>query len=310
MFSKLMLAAAAAGLLMSASVSADAQSYKDTIKELRVGLIGGENASDLMTRNEGYRQLLEQELGIPVKLYPATDYAGIMQAIGAGQVEMAAFGASGFAGAYLDCNACIEPLVVPKEDDGSTFYYSVMITRADSGINTVEEAKGHSLAFADPNSTSGYLIPNATMKANGMDPEAYFSKVGFAGGHEQGVLAVLNKQYDLAVTWTSGQGEMSEGYTRGNLRAMVDKGLLKMSDIKILWQSGKIPNGPTAVRTDLPADLKEKLLSILLELPEKHPDIYESIERGSGAGYARADMDLYKDIIDLRKAEAAGGRKS
>ncbi|MGV6871683.1 phosphonate ABC transporter substrate-binding protein [Pseudochelatococcus sp. B33] len=310
MLRKLMLAAAAATLALAAPVAAGAQSYKDTVKELRVGLIGGENASDLLTRNEAYRKLLESELGIPVKLFPATDYAGIMQAIGAGQVEIAAFGASGFAGAYLDCNKCIEPLVVAEEDDGSTFYYSVAVARADSGINSLDDAKGKSLAFADPNSTSGYLIPNATLKAEGNDPEQYFSRVGFAGGHEQGVLAVLNKQYDVAVTWTSGQGDIKEGYSRGNLRAMVDKNLLNMDDIKIIWQSGKIPNGPWAVRTDLPADLKEKLLQIHLDLPAQHPDIYQDIERGTGKGYARATIELYEDIIKLRQAEASGGRKS
>ena len=37
---------------------------------------------------------------------------------------------------------------------------------------------------------------------------------------------------------------MSEGYTRGNLRSMVAKHMLKMSDIRIIWQSGKIRNGP------------------------------------------------------------------
>lgn len=307
MLRKLMLAAAA---VIALSAPAVAQGYKDSVKELRVGLIGGENATDLLTRNEGYRKLLETELGIPVKLFPATDYAGIMQAIGAGQVELASFGASGFAGAYLDCNKCIEPLVVPEENDGSTFYYSVAVTLADSGIKSLEEAKGKTLAFADPNSTSGYLIPNATLKAEGKDPEKFFSKVGFAGGHEQGVLAVLNKQYDVAVTWTSGQGEKSEGYSRGNLRAMVDKDLLKMSDVAIIWQSGKIPNGPVTVRSDLPADLKEKLLQIHLDMPQKNPEIYKSIERGSGKGYAKATVELYEDIIKLRQAEATGGRKS
>ena len=128
-----------------------------------------------------------------------------------------------------------------------------------SGIKTLEDMKGHSLAWADPNSTSGYLIPSATLKAKGikLDDGAYFSKTGFSGGHEQGVVAVLNKQYDGAVTWTSGQGEKSEGYTRGNLRSMVDKKMLKMSDVNIIWQSGKIPNGPWAVRIALPAELKK-----------------------------------------------------
>ena len=201
-------------------------------------------------------------------------------------------------------------MVVPTEKDGSTYYYSVMVVRADSGIKSLDDMKGHSLAFADPNSTSGYLIPSATLKAKGIKLEdgVYFSKTGFAGGHEQGVVAVLNKQYDAAVTWTSGQGEKSEGYTRGNIRSMVDKGMLKMSDIDIIWQSGKIPNGPWTVRTALPDDLKKAFTAFMLDLPKSHRPIYDDVEMGSGVGYAPATMELYHDIIELRLAEQRANR--
>ena len=245
----------------------------------------------------------------PVNLFPAADYAGVMQGIAAGQLEMAGFGASGFAGAWLDCK-CIEPIVVPQESDGSTYYYSVMVVLAGSGIRTIDDMKGRSLAWADPNSTSGYLIPSATLKAKGikLDDGAYFSRTGFSGGHEQGVVAVLNRQYDAAVTWTSGQGEKSEGYTRGNLRSMVDKQMLKMSDINVIWQSGKIPNGPWAVRIALPAELKAAVTDFMLDLPKSHKDVYDDVERGSGIGYAPATMELYHDIIELRLAEQRANR--
>jgi phosphonate transport system substrate-binding protein len=232
-----------------------------------------------------------------------------MQGIAAGQLEAAEFGASGFAGAWLDCK-CIEPVVVPQEKDGSTYYYSVMVVRADSGIKTLADMKGHSLAWADPNSTTGYLIPGATLKTKGIDLKdgGYFTRTGFSGGHEQGVVAVLNKQYDAAVTWTSGQGDMAEGYTRGNLRSMVDRTMLKMSDIGIIWQSGKIPNSPWAVRTALADAMKTSFTDFLLDLPTSHRAVYDDVEKGSGVGYVKADMELYRDIIDLRLAERSANR--
>src|SRR5271163_2394062 len=240
-----MLRRTLAGLALAALVtpglgrSAEAQDWKATIKQFRIGILGGENTQDRLKSYDGFQKLLEAKLGVPVKLFPSADYAGVMQGIASGQLEAAEFGASGFAGAWLDCK-CVEPVVVPTEKDGSTYYYSVMVVRAGSGIKSLEDMKGHSLAWADPNSTSGYLIPSATLKTKGikLDDGAYFSRTGFSGGHEQGVVAVLNRQYDAAVTWTSGQGEMSEGYTRGNLRSMVDKKMLKMSDVRIIWQSG------------------------------------------------------------------------
>ena len=279
------------------------------LTEFRIGILGGENTQDRLARYDVFQKLLSDHLRMPVKLFPAADYAGVMQGIAAGQLEAAEFGASGFAGAWLDCK-CIEPVVVPQEKDGSTYYYSVMVVRADSGIKTLAEMKGRSLAWADPNSTSGYLIPSATLKTKGINlaDGAYFSKTGFSGGHEQGVVAVLNKQYDAAVTWTSGQGEMEEGYTRGNLRSMVDRKMLKMSDVRIIWQSGKIPNGPWAVRTALPADLKKSFADFLLDLPKSNRKVYDDVEQGSGVGYAPATMELYQDIVDLRLAERGANR--
>jgi phosphonate transport system substrate-binding protein len=310
MLRRTLIALAPAILLpCGASLPARAQDWKATITEFRVGILGGENTQDRLKSYDGFQKLLQVRLGVPVKLFPSADYAGVMQGIAAGQLEAAEFGASGFAGTWLDCH-CVEPVIVPQEKDGSTFYYSVMVTRKDSGINSLEEMKGHSLAFADPNSTSGYLIPSASLKTHGieLDDGKYFSRTGFAGGHEQGVVAMLNKQYDACVTWTSGQGEKSEGYSRGNLRSMVDRGMLKMSDVNIIWQSGKIPNGPWAMRSALPASLKKDFAVFMLDLPKSHRDVYDAVEAGAGVGYVPATMDLYKDIIDLREAERRGNR--
>ena len=301
--------AAIAGLSIGLPSASRADSWKDRVKEFRVGLLGGENTSDRLKKYDGFQHLLQEKLGVPVKLFPAADYAGVMQAMAAGQVDATEFSPSAFAGTWLDCK-CIEPVVVPLEADGSVYYVAAMLTRKDSGITSIEQMKGHSLAFADPNSASGYLIPSATMKARGIDlaDGKYFSRTGFAGGHEQGVIAMLNHQYDACVTWTSGQGDIAQGYTRGNLRSMVDKGMLKMSDVNIIWQSGKIPNGPGAVRAALPADLKQAFADVMLSLPGEYRDVYNAIEAGTGVGYVAATMDLYKDIIDLRQAEKRGGR--
>jgi phosphonate transport system substrate-binding protein len=288
---------------------ARAQAWKSSVKEFRVGLSGGENTQDRLVRFGGFRSLLEQTLGVPVTLFPSADYAGVMQGLAAGQLDAAALGASAFAGTWLDCK-CVEPVAVPQDVDGTTYYYSVMVTRADSGITSIEQMKGRSLAFADPNSTSGYLIPSATLKTRGIDlvDGAYFSRTGFAGGHEQAVVAVLNKQFDAGVTWTSGQGDKSAGYSRGNLRTMVDRGLLKMSDIAIIWQSGKIPNGLWTIRAALPDDLKQEFRAFMLDLAKSHHDIFDDIAHGEGIGFVPATMDLYRDIIDLREAERRANR--
>ena len=171
--------------------------------------------------------------------------------------------------------------------------------------------KGHSLAFTDPNSASGYLIPSATLRAKGIDlaDGKFFSHTGFSGGHEQGVVAVLNRQYDACVVWSSGQGDEAAGYTRGVLRSMVDKGMLKMADVKMIWTSDKVPNGPWTVRSALPPGLKQAFHDFMRDLPLSHKDIYDSVEQGTGVGYQDATLEIYQGMIALREAERSANRR-
>lgn len=295
----------------TAMPAAGDRAWKAQVPQLRIGLLGGENETDRLGRFGAYRQLLEDTFKVPVRLFPASDYAGVLQAFSAGQIEMASLGSSGYAGAWLDTNGGIEPLVVPEENDGSVAYVSVMVTRTDSGITNLEQMRGKTLAWADPNSTSGYLIPRFALRRAGINPESgpYFSRTGFAGGHEQAVVAVLQRQYDAAVTWASGQGDVAQGYSRGNLRAMVEKGMLNMSDLRILWTSDPIPNGPLAARTALPAAFKEDMKLFHLALPKTHPEIYQQVERGGGTGYREATHAMFQMIVDLRREEAAERRR-
>ena len=289
---------------------ARAQDWKDQVKEFRIGLLGGENTQDRLKRYDAFQKLLQEKLGIPVKLYPAADYAGVMQGFAAGQIDATEFSPAAFAGTWLDCH-CVEPVVVPREKDGSIYYMAVMVVRKDSGITSLDQMKGHSLAFTDPNSASGYLIPSATLRAKGIDlaDGKYFSRVGFSGGHEQGMIAVLNRQYDACVVWTSGLGDEATGFSRGVPRSMVDKGMLKMADINIIWRSAKVPNGPWTVRSALPAGLKLAFRDFMRALPDAHRDIYDSVEQGSGVGYQDATLDTYKEMIEMREAERRANRR-
>jgi phosphonate transport system substrate-binding protein len=86
MYRRTLVRLAGAGLLSAASLAARAQDWKEQVKELRIGLLGGENTSSRLARYDRFQHLLQEKLGLPVKLYPAADYAGVMQAMGAGQL--------------------------------------------------------------------------------------------------------------------------------------------------------------------------------------------------------------------------------
>lgn len=279
------------------------------VPQIRIGVLGGENESDRLGRYDGYRALFEATFGVPCRLFFSSDYSGVQQAFAARTLELSNMSPAAYAGVWMDTNGGVEPILVTRERDGSTSYIAVMYVRADSGITAIEGLRGKAMAWADPNSASGYLIPRAELRAAGINPETFFGRTGFAGGHEQAVVAVLQRQYDAGVTWTSGQGEAREGYTRGNLRAMVDKGLLNMADLRILWRSRPIQNGPVVVRTDLPAAFKQDMVNFHLALPTAHPDIHRAVERGSAVGWSPTKHEDYAVFVDMRRAEAAERRR-
>lgn len=281
------------------------------VPTIRVGLMGGENEADRLARFGALSRLLEETFRVPVRMMPASDYAGVMQALSARQIEFAGLGPSIYAAAWLDTNGGVAPILTPVQIDGSTSYVSVMITRADSGITNLEQMRGRSLAWADPNSASGFLIPRFELRrANiGVESGQYFGRTGFGGGHEQAVVALLQRQYDAAVTWASGIGEISEGFSRGNLRAMVEKGMLRMSDIRIIWQSRPIQNGPIAMRTDVPPEFREDITRFYLALPRAHPAVFEQIARGTGAGFREVRHEDYEVFVEMRREEGAARRR-
>jgi len=118
----------------------------------------------------------------------------------------------------------------------------------------------------------------------------------------------MQKQYDGAVTWASGVGNESEGFTRGNLHEMVAKKMLTMNDLVIIWKSKPILNGPLMVRKELPQAFKDDITIFQLALPTAYPAIYTQVERGGGKGYQKVKHADFQVFIDLRKEEAAQRR--
>lgn len=278
---------------------------------VRIGLLGGENDADRLQRVDGYKKLIETTFQVPTKLLMASDYAGVIQAFAAGQVDLSYMSPASYAAAWLESKGNIVPLTTSQEKDGGISYVAVAYVRADSGITSLDQLKGKSLAWADPNSASGYLIPRSEFRAMGIDPESgkYFGRTGFGGGHEQAVVAVINKQYDAGVTWASGIGDVNEGYTRGALRIMVEKKLLDMHDLRIIWKSRPIVNGPLAVRGDTPDAFKADMLALHRAIPRTNPDIFHAMDMGSSTDWVPVTHADYQVFVDMLQAEAAQRRK-
>lgn len=294
----------AATALLALAVNAGAAD----LKEFRVGILGGENEADRMRNFQCLVEEMPKAIGVEkVSLFPAADYDGVIQGLLGGTLDFAELGASGYAKTYLAKADAVDPVLTTVQTDGSMGYYSVMVARKDSGMTKVTDMKGKKLGFADPDSTSGYLVPTVTLpEAVGAPVKEFFGSTGFGGGHENLVLEVLKGTFDAGTTWASGVGAFKDGYTSGNLRKMVEKGEVNMDDLVQLWQSPLIPNGPLVVRHSLTDDMKAKVKKFFVDLPKTDPKCFAAVEGGDFKGYAEVNVDFYKPIIDARKAAIGG----
>ncbi len=154
------------GLAIAAILSVDDDSrsqasadWREKYKVIKIGSVTVENQAATVTRYKPFADYMEKKLGVKVEVFTASDYAGIVQALSAGQIHLGRMGGAAYAAGYIDSKGGIEPLVMNVEPNGGKGYHSVLIVRSDSPYKSIDDLKGKSLAWADPNSTSGLSRP-------------------------------------------------------------------------------------------------------------------------------------------------------
>lgn len=284
-----------AALLGSAgAVSAQpARPWRAQFPTVGFGILSVESQGATVTRFNEFPAYFRSRLGVECRIFQATDYAGVVQALTGGQIPMARLGPASYASAWIDSNGAVEPLVTWYAPTGQAGYYSVLIVRADSPFQRIEDLRGRTLAWADPNSTSGYLVPLAALRSQNLDPARFFSRTVFSGGHEQSVLGVLNGNFDAAFTWTADDDAF------GQLRMMIDRGVLQRDRIRVILQSPLIPNPPICVRKDLPAEMKADLTNFFLAMAQDNMAMAEAVAAGRTTGFLRATEEMYRPIVDV-----------
>jgi len=295
--------AAAAAMLSTAAV---AGSHSSGISEFRIGILGGENASDRLRSNACLQEKTEALLGVPTKMYAPADYNGVIEGLLGGNLDMAWLGASAYAKVYLTNPDAVEPVLTKINADGSFGYFSIGFARIDHNIGTLAEMKGKKFGFGDPNSTSGYLIPSIEIPAAGysMKPGDHFGDVVFTGGHEQTIVAVQNGDIDGGVSWADGLGNWEDGYNSGAFRKAVDAGLVDMTQMKEIWRSKVIPEGPIVLRKDLPESVKIKMVAMLASLPSMDAECAYGFMAGEIKAIAPISHADYEVIVEARKRKS------
>ena len=293
-----------AAALISTTATARAADWKGQYSELTFAVVPAENASGVGDRYAPYMDYLTKQLGVPVKLRIANDYAAVIEGQRAGNVQIAYYGPASYSKAYMT-GVKTEPFLTTRNNDGAIGYYSVIYVKADSPYKDIHDLKGKTIGFVDPNSTSCYNAPRFYLHKIGIDADSFFGKSIITGSHENGVIALDKGTVDCAADWWNADDD-------SNLTRMVAKGMAKKEDFRIIFKSALLPGSPYAYLSDLPDDLKKAIMTAFMEAPTKDKAAFDRLSDGKDKEFVPVTHKDYADIVemiqfvdDMRKKKAS-----
>jgi len=238
-------AAAAMALVLTGTAYAE---------EINFGIISTESQQNLKPKWEPFLADFAKATGLEVKPFFASDYAGVIEGMRFGKVQMAWYGNKSAMEAVDRADG--EVFTQSVNVDGNPGYWSVILAPKDSKLNSVEDLlkcdKSLNFGLGDPNSTSGFLVPTTfVFAANNVDPKTCFKNVTNSN-HETNAMAVANGQLDAAANNTE------------NLAILEKNNPDAFAKVKVIWKSPLIASDPIVWRKDLPEETKAKIKDFFL----------------------------------------------
>ena len=270
-----------------ASPASDESADFEASKPLVLAFIPQENPEKLLGDIDQITAYLADELAIPVEGFVTQDHAAAVEALRNGDADISFMGALPYVLAHDQTGA---EVILAEIYRGRSVYTGRIFVRKDSGIETLEDLRDRSIAFADPISESGYLYPldlfvQAGYLARDEDPQNFFSNVYFAGGYQQSLQAVINGFVDAA-----GASQYAE------LLVAPDQ----LEELTWIAESAPIPSHVVLARAGLDPSRVEAFKQVMLKLNE--PDYKHLLKYVySPDGYVEATHDDYTSVEELAR---------
>ena len=165
-------------------------------------------------------------------------------------------------GMQLQKRAGAKPMLL-TERGGVSRYHSVFFTRKDSGINSLADLKGRSIAFQSTGSTSAYIVPASVLLDEGLQLEI--------------LLSPMDRPTPDLVGYVFARSELN--IAAWVHKRLVDAGVLSSQDwndarrlppafrqdLKIIHETPDYPRALAMVRGDLDPKVEARLREVLLE---------------------------------------------
>lgn len=220
---------------------------------ITMGFVPMKDGDQLIESVQPLAELLSEELGIKVEAFTATNYVGVVEGLGSGQVDFGFIPPFAYLLANKESNAKV--ILTALNNKLESNYRSQFIVRNDSGIENFSDIKGKTVAFVDPSSTSGYLFPGAHLIAEGIDIEKDIDYI-YSGGHDKSLQLLLNGDVDVATTFVDVRTRYEDDFP----------GATEVTNI--LGYTDYIPNISVTVKGDMDRELQEKIGKALLKIAD------------------------------------------
>jgi phosphonate transport system substrate-binding protein len=221
---------------------------------LHLVLTPSQKPTDLMVAGEAFGAALGKLVGLPIRVTVASDYAAVVEALRNRTADLAFVHPAG----YVLANREAKAMIVAKDQwHGNTSYTSRIYVRKESGLKTLEDLRGKTIAFVDPTSTSGYVYPMVMLIEKGLvrnkDPKTFFKEFVYSGSHDAGLQALLNGHVDAFASFDQAR----EQYL---------KDPAQREKIIFVAESAPIPEGGICARDGLDPAVVAKVRTALLSM--------------------------------------------
>lgn len=284
-----------AGVMVAATLLSGCGA-KEEKEKIVIAYAPNESTDESADARAGLAKDLEEALGVEVEEIQASDYNAIIEALRTGQADAAYIGALAIAYASDRAEAIPVAMKAPDGDCSQAVYHSLLVTSSSKeDINTIEDIKGKTIAFVDPESTSGNLFPsyeiikafpdeNLTsddLHTNGK----FFEASSYSGKHQAGLQAVIRGDVDIV--------PISDQI----LKSEIANGNAKEADIKIIHESEAIPAEGFVVSKNMSDELREKFQEFLVTYD--NAEYFEKVIKVPNARFIEASIEDYQVVIDL-----------
>ncbi len=213
------------------------------------------DTQEISAGGQAVADMIYDRTGLVVEASVATEYAGVIEALQSDppSAHMASLATFSYVVA-ADRGVAEAELVAVRY--GRPFYDGQIIANVDSGIESLEDLEGKSFARPDPLSTSGWIIPQLTMRAAGINPDTDLEQIVDAGGHTGVVTAVYNGDVDAGASYVDARSNVEEDFPDVNDR------------VQVIEVSAPIPNDGVQFHPSIDEEMRESIIEALLDIAE------------------------------------------